>query len=122
MGLRVMRNLDIVLLVLALAVFLAAGFSMAGFGAGTGAWLLQRGVREYATRRAAASDDPRTIVGLLAGSMIARGWLVAGVIMAVGLGVNSKAGLAAAVLFLVVFTIHFTTTMLLRPFEEGPKR
>ena len=56
----------------------------------------------------------------LAGSMIGRGWLVAGIIIAVGLG-NNKAGLSAAVLFLAVFTIQFTITLAMRPFEtKGP--
>jgi hypothetical protein len=68
-------------------------------------------------RRAEASDDPRTRVGLLAGSMILRGWIVAGIIIAVGLADDKNAGLAAAVLFLAVFTLQFTMTMAMRPFE-----
>jgi predicted lipid-binding transport protein (Tim44 family) len=53
--------------------------------------------------------------------MIGRGWLVAGIIIAVGLG-NNTAGLSAAVLFLAVFTIQFTITLAMRPFEpKGPR-
>lgn len=118
---RVVRNLDLVLLALALVVFLVAGIPIAGWLAATGAWLVQRVVRATLTRRAEASDDPRTTVGLMAGSMIGRGWLVAGVILAVGLA-NSKAGLAAAVLLLAVFTIQFTTGMVMRPLEREERR
>jgi predicted lipid-binding transport protein (Tim44 family) len=117
-----MRNVDVPVLALALAIFLVAGFPIAGWLTGTGAWAAQRIVSELAIKKANAATDPRTKVGLLAGSMIGRGWLVAGIIVAVGLG-NNKAGLSAAVLFLVVFTIQFTITLAMRPYEiKRPSR
>jgi hypothetical protein len=117
-----MRNVDVPVLALALVVFLVAGLPILGWVTAAGAWAVQRGVSELATRKAAASDDPRTKVGLLAGSMVARGWIVAGIIIAVGLNDND-AGLSAAVLFLLVFTIQFTITIAMRPFEikGGPR-
>jgi predicted lipid-binding transport protein (Tim44 family) len=119
---RVMRNVDVPVLALALAIFLVAGFPIAGWLTGAGAWAAQRIVSELAIKKANAATDPRTKVGLLAGSMIGRGWLVAGIIVAVGLG-NNKAGLSAAVLFLVVFTIQFTITLAMRPYEiKRPSR
>src|SRR5947209_12488662 len=75
---RLLRNVDLIALALALVLFLAAGFPIAGWLTGAGAWIAQRLVSELAVRRAAASDDPRTRVGLLAGSIVGRGWLVAG--------------------------------------------
>jgi predicted lipid-binding transport protein (Tim44 family) len=117
-----MRNVDVPVLAIALVVFLVAGFPIVGWVTGAGAWAIQRAVSELAVRKANKATDPRTKVGLLAGSMIGRGWLVAGIIIAVGLG-NNSAGLSAAVLFLVVFTIQFTITLAMRPFEmKGPPR
>jgi hypothetical protein len=116
----VLRQLDLVVLALVLPVFLAAGLPPAGYGAAAGAWLVQRAVKAMFERRAKASDDPRTVVGLTAGSMIVRGWLVALTILLVGLAEND-AGLAAAVLVIVLFTIHFTLSMMLRPFEQRPE-
>ena len=113
---RVMRNIDVPVLALALVVFLVAGLPILGWVTGTGAWVIQRLVSEFATRKANAAEDPRAKVGILAGSMIGRGWLVAGIIIAVGLG-NNKAGLSAAVLFLIVFTSQFTMTLAMRPYE-----
>ena len=113
---RVMRNIDVPVLALALVVFLVAGLPILGWVTGTGAWVIQRLVSEFAARKANAAEDPRAKVGILAGSMIGRGWLVAGIIIAVGLG-NNKAGLSAAVLFLVVFTSQFTMTLAMRPYE-----
>jgi hypothetical protein len=112
------KNLDLVLLVLALPVFLLAGLPMLGYAAGAGAWLVQRAIQVALNRRAAASDDPRAVVGITVGSMIGRGWLVALTIFAVGLSDND-AGLSAAVLIIVLFTAYFTVSMIMRPFEQG---
>jgi hypothetical protein len=110
------RYLDLVLLALALPVFVVAGLPMLGYAAGAAAWLAQRALQVWLNRRAAASDDPRTVVGIAAGSMIGRGWLVALTIFAAGLS-DEDAGLAAAVLVIVLFTAYFTVSMIMRPFQ-----
>jgi hypothetical protein len=113
----VLRYLDIVLLIVALPVFLVGGLPMLGYAAGAGAWIVQRAIQMLLNRKAAASDDPRTVVGITAGSIIGRGWLVALTIFAAGLADN-EAGLAAAVLVIVLFTAYFTVSMILRPFDK----
>ena len=110
------RYFDIVLLVVALPVFLIGGLPMLGYVAGGGVWLVQRAIQLYATKKAVEADDPRTTVGIVAGSMIGRGWLVALTIFAAGLK-DEEAGLAAAVLVIVLFTAYFTVSMILRPFD-----
>ena len=106
--------LDLFALALALGVFLVAGFSMLGYAVAAGAWIIQRSVREIVQRRAEAATDVRTSVGLTAASMLIRGWLVAFALFAVGLSDN-EAGLAAAVLFLFLFSIFFTMQAIVRP-------
>jgi hypothetical protein len=113
------RYLDLVLLALALPVFVVAGLPMLGYAAGAAAWLVQRGLQLALNRKAVAADDPRTVVGIAAGSMIGRGWLVALTIFAAGL-VDEDAGLAAAVLVILLFTAYFTVSMILRPFQTPP--
>jgi hypothetical protein len=49
--------------------------------------------------------------------MIGRGWLVALTIFAAGM-VDNEAGLAAAVLVIVLFTAYFTVSMIMRPFDK----
>jgi hypothetical protein len=112
-----LRYLDIVLLVLALPVFLAADLPMLGYAAGAAAWLVQRAIQLVLIRKAKAAEDPRVVVGITAGSMIGRAWLVALTIFAAGL-VENDAGLAAAVLVIVLFTAYFTVSMIMRPFEK----
>jgi hypothetical protein len=108
---RVLRNVDLAVLVVALPVFLAADINILGWVTGAGLYVGQRLVRAWATRKAERADDPRTTVGLLAGSMIARGWIVSGAILAVGLSTESEVGLSAAVLFLATFTMAFTMAL-----------
>ena len=117
-----LRYLDLVLLALALPLFVVAGLPMLGYVAGARrpGWL-QRGVQHVLDRRAAASRDPRTVVGITAGSMIGRGWLVALTIFAAGLE-DEDAGLAAAVLVIVLFTAYFTVSMIMRPFQPNSEQ
>ena len=114
-----LRYLDLVLLVLALPVFVVGGLPLLGYAAGAVAWLVQRAIQVVLSRKAAESDDPRTVVGIAAGSMIGRGWLVALTIFAAGM-VDNDAGLAAAVLVIVLFTAYFTVSMIMRPFDQPP--
>ena len=115
------KHLDVVLLALALPLFIAAGLPMLGYTAGAAAWLLQKAAQAAINRRAVASDDPRTVVGLQAGSMIGRGWLVALIIFAAGLR-DEDAGLAAAVLVIVLFTAYFTVSMIMRPVQHNSEQ
>ena len=117
---RVLQFLDLILLALALPVFIAAGFPLAGWAAGAGAYVAQRGLQVFLERKALAAEEPRAKVGYLAGGLVGRGWLVALTIFGVGLGVSDDAGLSAAVLFLAVFTVHFTFSLILRPTPGGP--
>ena len=121
MPLRVLRYLDLVVLALALPIFLAAGLPLLGWAGAAGGWLLQRLIQHFIEKRARESDDPRTVAGLLTGSMIARGWIVAGSIFVVGL-TEREAGLAAAILAITLFTCYFTSQMITRPFESEPSR
>lgn len=117
----VVRQLDLVMLVLALPVFLVGGLPLLGYAAGAVAWLVQRAIKAVVEQRAAASEQPRTALALNGVSMIARPWLVALTILPVGVRDN-QAGVAAAVLVVVLFTIHLTTFLLLRPLDDASRR
>jgi hypothetical protein len=110
------RYFDLVLLAVALPVFVVGGLPMLGYAAGGGAWLVQRGLQMLLNRKAVAADDARVTVGIAAGSMIGRAWLVALTIFAAGLA-DEDAGLAAAVLVILLFTAYFTVSMIMRPFD-----
>jgi hypothetical protein len=121
-GLRIARNMDIALLLAALPIFLLGDLPIAGWAVGAGGYVVQRVVRDVLANKARESDDPRTVAGILVASMLARGFLIALVLLGVGLAVSNKAGLCAAILFLAAFTIGFGMNLALRPFEQGPPR
>lgn len=121
-GLRIARNMDIGVLIAALPIFLLGDLPMAGWAVGAGGYVAQRIVRDVLAGKARDSDDPRTVAGILVASMLARGFLIALLLLGVGLAVSNKAGLCAAVLFLAAFTISFGMGLALRPFEQGPPR
>jgi hypothetical protein len=112
-----LRNLDLILLAVALPIFIVADWPVAGWAAGTVAYVAQRVIGSYSRRKAEETGDIRKMAGIMTGSMIGRGWLVALTILGVGLAVDDQSGLAAGVLFLVVFTVAFTATIILRPFD-----
>lgn len=102
------------LLALALPVFVLAGLSLAGYAVIAVAWLLQRGIGALLQKRADASDDPKVVVGLIAGGSMARAWLTALSILAAGLVLGERAGLAAVLLAMVLFTTNFAARLLER--------
>ena len=110
----VVRHLDLVVLALALVVFVLAGLPLVGWAAAAVAWVVQRLIGDALERRAQAAEDPRKVVGLLAGGSMGRAWLTALAVLAVGLVAGEEAGLAAVVLILVLFTTYFTSRLILR--------
>jgi hypothetical protein len=117
MGLRALRHLDLIVLALALAIFLPTGLPILGWGVAAAAWLAQRAIAAVLEGKARAATEPRAVAGLMVSSMLARGWLVALAIFGAGL-VDRTAGLCAAVLFLLLFTIYLSTSFALRPFDK----
>jgi hypothetical protein len=102
-------------------VFLVAGLPLGGWVTAAGVWAMWRGIGWYSERKAAEASDPKQVVGIAAGSMIGRGWIMALILVSVGLLTEDEVGLTAAVLSVVLFTAWFTTKMILRPFEPGSR-
>jgi hypothetical protein len=123
-----LRYLDLVLLAVALPVFLAADLSMTAYAVVAGVWLLLYGIEIGANRAIAGAverRDRRAAMGWLGATGLARAWVVALAVLVVGLAAGKHAGLAAAVLALILFTVHLGTRVLLRllsPPEEGQAR
>lgn len=113
-----LRYLDLIVLAVALPVFILADWPIAGWGAAAFAWIAWRLISHWTDRKAEATDDLKKMAGIMTGSMIARGWLVALTILAVGLLVSDAAGLSAGVLLFAVFTVSFTASFVTRPFDN----
>jgi hypothetical protein len=113
----VLRNLDLALLALALPVFLVAGLPLLGYATALVIWLAWRTIGAYAERKARATADLARMAAITTGSMIGRGWLLGLTLLGVGLAAGDDVGLSATVLCIVLFTVYFTTKLVLRPIE-----
>lgn len=123
-----LRNLDLLVLVAALPAFIAIGAPIAGYLAAGAAWVIGRiGVEMAARRRSRAlrEGNRNAALGVTAFATMGRVWLLAGAILLVGLLAEREAGLAAAVLALILVTIHLGAQFadhLLHPDAEGSMR
>ena len=112
-----LRYADIGLLIVALPIFIVAGLPMVGYAACAVAWLVQHALLAFAERSASASlatGDRRRALGTIGFATLGRVWIVTGTILAVGLLGEREDGLAAAVLALVLVTVHFATLAMAR--------
>jgi hypothetical protein len=121
-----LRYLDLVLLLAALPVFLAADLPMTAYAVIAGVWVVQYAIEFGANRAiagAAERRDRRAAMGWMGATGLARAWIVSLAVLLVGLIDSKHAGLAAAVLALILFTVHLSTRVILRMLEhaDGPE-
>jgi hypothetical protein len=119
-----LRYLDLVLLVVALPVFIAADLPMAGFIVVACVWLAQHAIElatDRAVARAAAEGDRRRAMGWVGATGLIRVWIVTLGVLLVGLLDSREAGLAAAVLALILFTVHMAGRLLGRLLEPADR-
>jgi hypothetical protein len=114
------KYVDLLVLAAALAVFLLGGLPMLGYAVGAASWLVQRGIQMVAGRRAQAelaAGNRQKAMGIVAATTLGRVWLMATAVLLVGLA-EREAGLTAAVLVLVLFTVSFAAQGLAHLFGE----
>lgn len=109
------RNLDLVLLALALPVFAVAGLPLLGYVTALAIWAMWRAVGTLAEHKAVAAQDLGRMAAIATGSMIARGWLMALTLLAAGLAAGDDVGLSAALLCVALFTVSFVSRLVLHP-------
>ncbi len=123
-SLTAITYLDLVILVLALPVFIFAGFDLGGYAIAAAVWVAQRLVQIWAEREAKAklAAGKRTrAMGAVAATSLARPWLMAAVVLAACI-VDREAGLYAAALLIVLFTVNLAArglTFLLGKYDKS---
>jgi hypothetical protein len=115
------RYLDLAALVVALPLFLALGMPLVAWAVVTVLWLLQRAAQALMERRAFAAADPTRATAVLAISMFARVWIFALAIFVLGKA-DRDAGLSAALLAVILVTVHLTSLMTSGPLAPGSRR
>jgi hypothetical protein len=116
------KHVDLVVLAAALAVFALGGLPLFGYAVAAAAWLAQRGIQVLAGRKIAAElagGNRQRAMGALAATTLGRVWLMVTAALLAGI-VSHEAGLAAAVLLAILFTVSFAAAGLVYLFEpEG---
>jgi hypothetical protein len=103
------KHVDLLVLVAALAVFAIGGLPLLGYAVAAAAWLAQRGIQVLAGRRVSEElghGNRQRAMAVLAVTTLGRVWLMVTAALLVGLA-EREAGLAAALLLLVLFTVSF---------------
>jgi hypothetical protein len=122
---QALRYLDLALLVAALPVFLAADLSIAAYVVIAAVWIAQHGIEVYAERssaRALEAGNRRAAMGWIGATTLARVWIITLAVLLVGVLGDKDAGLAAAVLAVILFTVHFGVRMLGKLLEPDQLR
>jgi hypothetical protein len=117
------KYVDLLLLAVALAVFVLGGLPLLGYAVGAVAWLAQRGIQMVAAKRSQAelkAGNRQKAMGIVAATTLGRVWLMATAVLLVGLA-EREAGLSAAVLVLVLFTVSFAAQGFSHLFGEEPE-
>jgi len=118
------KHVDLLVLAAAAVLFVVAGFSMLGYAAAAVAWLAQRGIQWLAQRRSTESlknGNRQRAMGIIAATTLGRVWLMATVVLLVGIA-QRTAGLSSAILLAVLFTISMGASgfaYLLEPEDRG---
>lgn len=118
------KYVDPILLALGLVVFLLADLPMLGYAVGAAVWIVQRLVQVFAAKRATAelaAGNRQKAMGIVAATTLGRVWLMATVVLVLGLTAEKEDGLAAAVMVLVFFTVSFAAQGLAHLFGHEPE-
>jgi hypothetical protein len=117
---RIVRNLDLIALALALPVFIAAGLPLLGWAAITVSWRAARALQSVALQRALETGTRQAALSARAAALVARLFLVTLSVLGAGL-VDSDAGVAAGLLAVGVFTCWFISVFILEAAGEGAR-
>ncbi len=117
------KHVDFLVLAAALPAFAIGGLSLLGYAVAAAAWLAQRGIQVLAGRRVAAelaAGNRQRAMGTMAFTTLGRVWLMVTAVLLVGLA-DREAGLAAAILLVVLFTVSFAAQGIAHLLDSAPE-
>jgi hypothetical protein len=114
-ALVLLRYLDVVLVLIAMAPALALGVPVIGYVAAASGWILQRVLAESDRRWIRKVSEPRKQLGLSLFEGFARIWLLAGVIIIAGVVGGRVDGLTAALVTMGAYSVAFGIKVIMGP-------
>lgn len=113
--LRLLRYLDVVVAVGAIAPVLALKAPLLGYSLGAGGWLAQRVIAEADRRWTRRVTEPVRQLGVTLFEGFARIWLLAGFIIVAAVVGGHRAGLTASLVIFAAYSMAFVTKLLTGP-------
>jgi hypothetical protein len=110
-----LRYLDVVLVVLAMAPALILGAPVLGYSIAAGGWILQRWIAETDRRWIRKVAEPRKQLGVSLFEAFGRIWLLAAVIIVAALAGGREDGLTAALVIFGAYSVAFVIRVLSGP-------
>ena len=111
----VMRNLDVVLVVVGIAPALALGAPVLGYALGGGGWILQRVIASVDRRWVSRLTHPVRQLTANIFEAFGRIWLLAGVIIIAAVVGGRRDGLVASVVILGAYSVAFAVKVISGP-------
>jgi hypothetical protein len=115
-GVRILRNIDLIVLAIALPVWVALQLPALGYAAAATGWLAARFFQSWVERRALAKGNRRAVLGARAASLVGRLYMVTIAVFVAGL-IDHEAGVTAGILAAVVFTFYLASTFVMAALE-----
>jgi hypothetical protein len=121
-AMAVLRNLDVLVLLLAAAPAIALAAPAFGYAVGAGAWIVQR-VLQHADRNwISKAVEPGKRFGLNLFEAFGRIWLLAGAIVIAGVAGGRSDGLTAALVIFCAYSVAFAIRIVSgRPAPAAPQ-
>jgi hypothetical protein len=107
----------VIVLAVALPVFIAASLPILGWIVTTATWMATRWLQSFVQGRARVKGTRQAALGARAASLLARLYLVTIGVFVAGL-IDRKAGVAAGVLAVAVFTFYFISLFVMAAVED----
>ena len=117
---RMLRYLDVALVVVAMAPALALGAPVLGYAVAAGGWILQRGLAETDRHWIRRVAEPRKQLGVSLFEAFGRIWLLAGVIIVAAVAGGRKDGLTAALVIFGAYSVAFVVKVITGPPRRRP--
>ncbi len=115
----ILRYLDVALVVVGVVPALALGAPAVGYAIGAAAWIIQRALQVNNRRLIRKATEPRTVLALNLAEAFGRIWLLAGAIIAAGLGGGRADGLTTALVIFGAYSVFFAIRVISGP-PQGP--
>jgi hypothetical protein len=117
LGQRILRNVDLLVLAIAVPVWIGAQLPALGYAAAAISWVAARQFQAFLEGRAIAKGQRKAMLGARAASLLGRLYLVTIAVFVAGI-IDSESGVSGGALAVAVFTSYFVSLFVAAALED----